>query len=126
METRGIETERGEQNRLINRLNTEIQISRTELRNSGLTEPARRVADLLNIELPDNATSYTLRDIIEALPKDSNAAWKLTSNAMSMMTDMQATRRRWEELNTERKDAMSHAASLKNHRRFRPVFPVFP
>lgn len=43
METRGIETERGEQNRLINRLNLEIQISRTELRNSGLTEPARRV-----------------------------------------------------------------------------------
>ncbi|MCI4495144.1 hypothetical protein MRT09_25455, partial [Escherichia coli] len=42
-------------------------------RNSGLTEPARRVADLLNIVLPDNATSYTLRDIIEALPKDSNA-----------------------------------------------------
>ncbi|MXF09291.1 conjugal transfer protein, partial [Escherichia coli] len=74
METRGIETERGEQNRLINRLNLEIQISRTELRNSGLTEPARRVADLLNIVLPDNATSYTLRDIIEALPKDSNAA----------------------------------------------------
>ncbi|EEQ8668566.1 MobA/MobL family protein, partial [Escherichia coli] len=31
METRGIETERGEQNRLINRLNLEIQISRTEL-----------------------------------------------------------------------------------------------
>ncbi len=46
METRGIETERGEQNRLINRLNLEIQISRTELRNGGLTEPARRVADL--------------------------------------------------------------------------------
>ncbi len=45
---RGIETERGEQNRLINRLNLEIQISRTELRNGGLTEPARRVADLLN------------------------------------------------------------------------------
>ncbi|QQM77894.1 hypothetical protein JH254_21405 (plasmid) [Aeromonas caviae] len=84
------------------------------------------MADLLNIGLPDNATSYTLRDIIEALPEDSNAAWKLTSNAMSMMADMQATRRRWEELNTERKEAMSHAASLKNHRRFRPVFPVFP
>ncbi|WP_454770889.1 hypothetical protein [Escherichia coli] len=31
-----------------------------------------------------------------------------------------------EELNTERKERMSHAASLKNHRRFRPVFPVFP
>ncbi|HBD5001049.1 TPA: MobA/MobL family protein [Escherichia coli] len=46
METRGIETERGEQNRLINRLNLEIQISRTELRNSGLTEPARRVSGL--------------------------------------------------------------------------------
>ncbi|EKS7463215.1 TPA: MobQ family relaxase [Escherichia coli] len=30
METRGIETERGEQNRLINRLNLEIQISRSE------------------------------------------------------------------------------------------------
>ncbi|WP_454770896.1 hypothetical protein [Escherichia coli] len=38
---------------------------------------------------------------------------------MSMMADM--TRSRWEELNTERKEAMSHAASLKNHRRFRPV-----
>ncbi|MDX9616825.1 MobQ family relaxase, partial [Salmonella enterica] len=126
METRGIETERGEQNRLINRLSLEIQIFRTELRNSGLTEPARRVADLLNIELPDNATSYTLRDIIEALPKDSNAAWKLTSNAMSMMTDMQATRRRWEELNTERKEAMSHAASLKKSSPFSSGFSRIP
>ena len=126
METRGIETERGEQNRLINRLNLEIQISRTELRNSGLTEPARRMADLLNIGLPDNATSYTLRDIIEALPKDSNAAWKLTSNAMSMMADMQATRRRWEELNTERKEAMSHAASLKKSSPFSSGFSRIP
>ncbi len=126
METRGIETERGEQNRLINRLNLEIQISRTELRNSGLTEPARRVADLLNIVLPDNATSYTLRDIIEALPKDSNAAWKLTSNAMSMMADMQATRRRWEELNTERKEAMNHAASLKKSSPFSSGFSRIP
>ncbi|HDJ1962900.1 TPA: MobA/MobL family protein, partial [Salmonella enterica subsp. enterica serovar Concord] len=126
METRGIETERGEQNRLINRLNLEIQISRTELRNSGLTEPARRVADLLNIGLPDNATSYTLRDIIEALPEDSNAAWKLTSNAMSMMADMQATRRRWEELNTERKEAMSHAASLKKSSPFSSGFSRIP
>lgn len=126
METRGIETERGEQNRLINRLNLEIQISRTELRNSGLTELARRVADLLNIVLPDNATSYTLRDIIEALPKDSNAAWKLTSNAMSMMADMQATRRRWEELNTERKEAMSHAASLKKSSPFSSGFSRIP
>ena len=126
METRGIETERGEQNRLINRLNLEIQISRTELRNSGLTEPARRVADLLNIVLPDNATSYTLRDIIEALPKDSNSAWKLTSNAMSMMADMQATRRRWEELNTERKEAMSHAASLKKSSPFSSGFSRIP
>ena len=126
METRGIETERGEQNRLINRLNLEIQISRTELRNSGLTEPARRVADLLNIVLPDNATSYTLRDIIEALPKDSNAAWKLTSKAMSMMADMQATRRRWEDLNTERKEAMSHAASLKKSSPFSSGFSRIP
>ncbi len=126
METRGIETERGEQNRLINRLNLEIQISRTELRNGGLTEPARRVADLLNIGLPDNATSYTLRDIIEALPEDSNAAWKLTSNAMSMMADMQATRRRWEELNTERKEAMSHAASLKKSSPFSSGFSRIP
>ena len=126
METRGIETERGEQNHLINRLNLEIQISHTELRNSGLTEPARRVADLLNIGLPDNATSYTLRDIIEALPKDSNAAWKLTSNAMSMMADMQATRRRWEELNTERKEAMSHAASLKKSSPFSSGFSRIP
>ncbi|MEH4226114.1 conjugal transfer protein, partial [Escherichia coli] len=121
-----IETERGEQNRLINRLNLEIQISRTELRNGGLTEPARRVANLLNIGLPDNATSYTLRDIIEALPKDSNAAWKLTSNAMSMMADMQATRRRWEELNTERKEAMSHAASLKKSSPFSSGFSRIP
>ena len=126
METRGIETERGEQNRLINRLNLEIQISRTELRNGGLTEPARRVADLLNIGLPDNATSYTLRDIIEALPKDSNSAWKLTSNAMSMMADMQATRRRWEELKTERKEAMSHAASLKKSSPFSSGFSRIP
>lgn len=116
METRGIETERGEQNRLINRLNLEIQISRTELRNSGLTEPARRVADLLNIVLPDNATSYTLRDIIEALPKDSNAAWKLTSNAMSMMADMQATRRRWEELHNRNGEYTLWGNELEKYR----------
>ncbi len=126
MEKWGIETERGEQNRLINRLNLEIQVSRDELRNSELTEPARRMADLLNIELPDNATSYILHDIIEALPTDSNAAWKLTSNAMSMMADMQATRRRWEELNTERKEAMSHAASLKKSSPFSSGFSRIP
>lgn len=84
------------------------------------------MADLLNIVLPDNATSYTLRDIIEALPKDSNAAWKLTSNAMSMMADMQATRRRWEELDTERKEAMSHAASLKKSSPFSSGFSRIP
>ncbi|HDY2465980.1 TPA: MobA/MobL family protein [Escherichia coli] len=126
MEKWGIETERGEQNRLINRLNLEIQVSRDELRNSELTEPARRMADLLNIELPDNATSYILHDIIEALPTDSNAAWKLTSKAMSMMADMQATRRRWEDLNTERKEAMSHAASLKKSSPFSSVFSRIP
>ncbi|ECM6399100.1 conjugal transfer protein [Salmonella enterica subsp. enterica serovar Typhimurium] len=126
MEKWGIETERGEQNRLINRLNLEIQVSRDELRNSELTEPARRMADLLNIELPDNATSYILHDIIEALPTDSNAAWKLTSNAMSMMADMQATRRRWEDLNTERKEAMSHAASLKKSSPFSSGFSRIP
>ncbi|MDO1940314.1 conjugal transfer protein, partial [Escherichia coli] len=83
---------------------------RTELRISGLTDPARRVADLLNRVLPDHATSDTLRGIIEALPKDSNAAWKLTSNVMPRMADMLATRRRWGELNTEQKEAMRHAA----------------
>ena len=126
MEKWGIETERGEQNRLINRLNLEIQVSRDELRNSELTEPARRMADLLNIELPDHATSYILHDIIEALPTDSNAAWKLTSKAMSMMADMQATRRRWEDLNTERKEAMSHAASLKKSSPFSSGFSRIP
>lgn len=126
MEKWGIETERGEQNRLINRLNLEIQVSRDELRNSELTEPARRMADLLNIELPDNATSYILHDIIEALPTDSNAAWKLTSKAMSMMADMQATRRRWEDLNTERKEAMSHAARLKKSSPFSSGFSRIP
>ncbi|HAW5014410.1 TPA: MobQ family relaxase [Escherichia coli] len=126
MEKWGIETERGEQNRLINRLNLEIQVSRDKLRNSELTEPARRMADLLNIELPDNATSYILHDIIEALPTDSNAAWKLTSKAMSMMADMQATRRRWEDLNTERKEAMSHAASLKKSSPFSSGFSRIP
>ncbi|EOV6907406.1 MobQ family relaxase, partial [Escherichia coli] len=126
MEKWGIETERGEQNRLINRLNLEIQVSRDELRNSELTELARRMADLLNIELPDNATSYILHDIIEALPTDSNAAWKLTSKAMSMMADMQATRRRWEDLNTERKEAMSHAASLKKSSPFSSGFSRIP
>ncbi|EKF7485298.1 MobA/MobL family protein [Escherichia coli] len=126
MEKWGIETERGEQNRLINRLNLEIQVSRDELRNSELTEPARRMADLLNIELPDNATSYILHDIIEALPTDSNAAWKLTSKAMSMMADMQATRRHWEDLNTERKEAMSHAASLKKSSLFSSGFSRIP
>ncbi|GDB94250.1 conjugal transfer protein [Escherichia coli] len=84
------------------------------------------MADLLNIELPDNATSYILHDIIEALPTDSNAAWKLTSKAMSMMADMQATRRRWEDLNTERKEAMSHAASLKKSSPFSSGFSRIP
>ncbi|NVL83731.1 conjugal transfer protein, partial [Escherichia coli] len=63
---------------------------------------------------------------IEALPKDSNAAWKLTSNAMSMMADMQATRRRCEELNTERKEEMSHAASLKKSSPFATGFYRIP
>ncbi|MEJ3177580.1 conjugal transfer protein, partial [Escherichia coli] len=48
------------------------------------------------------------------------------SNAMSMMADMQATRRRWEELNTERKEAMSHAASLKKSSPFSSGFSRIP
>ncbi|MDO1871294.1 conjugal transfer protein, partial [Escherichia coli] len=60
------------------------------------------------------ATSYTPRDIIVSLPKDIYASWQLTSNAKSLMADMQATSRRWAELNTEREEAMGHAASLKN------------
>ncbi|ECI3780640.1 MobA/MobL family protein [Salmonella enterica subsp. diarizonae] len=117
MEKRGLETERGEHNRLINQLNLEIQVSRAELQNRHnglqLTEKARQMADLLNIQLPENLTSSTLHDIIGALPEDSNAAWKLTRDAVSMATDMKDTRRRWEELNTERKEAMSRAAELK-------------
>ncbi|WP_420828981.1 hypothetical protein [Escherichia coli] len=45
---------------------------------------------------------------------------------MSMMADMQATRRRWEELNTERKEAMSHAASLKKSSPFSSGFSRIP
>ncbi|MCQ8827407.1 conjugal transfer protein, partial [Escherichia coli] len=75
---------------------------------------------------PATAPSYTLRDLIEALTKDSNAAWKLTSNPMSMMADMQATRRLWEEQNTERKEAMSHAASLKKTTPFSSGFSGIP
>lgn len=72
METRGIETERGEQNRLINSL-TRNNDFRTELRNSGLTEPARRVADL-RISCFLTTQLRTRHHDIEALPKDSNAA----------------------------------------------------
>ncbi len=46
--------------------------------------------------------------------------------AASMMADMQATRRRWEELNTERKEAMSQCCQPEKSPPFRPVFPVFP
>ncbi len=42
--------------------------------------------------------------------------------AISMMADMKATRRRWEEAEHRTKGGDEPAASLKNHRRFRPVF----
>lgn len=54
MEKRGMETERGEQNRLINSLNLEIQVSRTQLalrtvqeaqRKRELSDAARRAAE---------------------------------------------------------------------------------
>ncbi len=42
------------------------------------------------------------------------------------MADMQATRRRWEEMNTERKEAMSHAASLNKSSPFSSGFSRIP
>ncbi len=126
METRGIETERGEQNRLINRLNLEIQISRTELRNGGLTEPARRVADLLNIGLPDNATSRTH---YVTLSKRCRRTVTRHGNSPVMPCDdgrYAGDAQTLEELNTERKEAMSHAASLKKSSPFSSGFSRIP
>ncbi|WP_244606326.1 hypothetical protein [Escherichia coli] len=56
-----METERGEQNRLINSLNLEIQVSRTQLalrtvqeaqRKRELSDAARRAAEALNLTIP--------------------------------------------------------------------------
>ncbi len=80
METRSIETERGEQNRLINRLALEIQISALELQEQRADKyPPWRLT--FEYRASSNATSRRTRDIIEALPKDECAAWKLASNA---------------------------------------------
>ncbi|WP_159190674.1 MobA/MobL family protein, partial [Escherichia coli] len=72
LEKRGMETERGEQNRLINRLNLEIQVSRTRLaviqvqenvRKRELSDAARRAAEALNLTIPAaNASADTLRE----------------------------------------------------------------
>ncbi|WP_180295921.1 MobA/MobL family protein, partial [Escherichia coli] len=72
MEKRGMETERGEQNRLINSLNLEIQVSRTQLalrtvqeaqRKRELSDAARRAAEALNLTIPAaNASADTLRE----------------------------------------------------------------
>ncbi len=88
--------------RLINRLNLEIQGSRTELRNGGLTEPAR-LCDLRNIGLPDNAQLRTHYVTLSKRCRRTVTRHGNSPNAMSMMANMQATRRRWEELNTELK-----------------------
>lgn len=64
-----METERGEQNRLINSLNLEIQVSRTRLaviqvqenvRKRELSDAARRAAEALNLTIPAaNASADT-------------------------------------------------------------------
>ncbi|MEA1172910.1 MobA/MobL family protein, partial [Escherichia coli] len=94
MEKRGMETERGEQNRLINSLNLEIQVSRTQLalrkvqetqRKRELSDAARRAAEALNLTIPAaNASADTLREFIATLPQECGKAWEMTPEFVAM------------------------------------------
>ncbi|MDL6996846.1 MobQ family relaxase [Escherichia coli] len=94
MEKRGMETERGEQNRLINSLNLEIQVSRTQLalrkvqetqRKWELSDAARRAAEALNLTIPAaNASADTLREFIATLPQECGNAWEMTPEFVAM------------------------------------------
>lgn len=94
MEKRGMETERGEQNRLINSLNLEIQVSRTQLalrkvqetqRKRELSDAARRAAEALNLPIPAaNASADTLREFIATLPQECGNAWEMTPEFVAM------------------------------------------
>ncbi|HFS3063296.1 TPA: MobQ family relaxase [Escherichia coli] len=94
MEKRGMETERGEQNRLINSLNLEIQVSRTQLalrkvqetqRKRELSDAARRAAEALNLTIPSaNASADTLREFIATLPQECGNAWEMTPEFVAM------------------------------------------
>ncbi|MCN8140662.1 MobA/MobL family protein [Escherichia coli] len=94
MEKRGMETERGEQNRLINSLNLEIQVSRTQLalrkvqetqRKRELSDAARRAAEALNLTIPAaNASADTLREFIATLPQECGNAWEMTPEFVAM------------------------------------------
>ncbi|EIG6529969.1 MobA/MobL family protein [Escherichia coli] len=94
MEKRGMETERGEQNRLINSLNLEIQVSRTRLaviqvqenvRKRELSDAARRAAEALNLTIPAaNASADTLREFIATLPQECGNAWEMTPEFLAM------------------------------------------
>ena len=94
MEKRGMETERGEQNRLINSLNLEIQVSRTRLaviqvqenvRKRELSDAARRAAEALNLTIPAaNASADTLREFIATLPQECGNAWEMTPEFVAM------------------------------------------
>ncbi|EGZ8827829.1 MobA/MobL family protein, partial [Escherichia coli] len=94
MEKRGMETERGEQNRLINSLNLEIQVSRTQLalrtvqeaqRKRELSDAARRAAEALNLTIPAaNASADTLREFIATLPQECGNAWEMTPEFLAM------------------------------------------
>ncbi|HIB6863524.1 TPA: MobQ family relaxase [Escherichia coli] len=94
MEKRGMETERGEQNRLINSLNLEIQVSRTQLalrkvqetqRKRELSDAARRAAEALNLTIPAaNASADTLQEFIATLPQECGNAWEMTPEFVAM------------------------------------------
>lgn len=120
LEKRGFETERGTQNSLINRLNLEIHVTRTQQaisdnKNYGLllSDISRRVAEILNLTFPTELTAEKLQNFIRTLPDDCLSAWKLTDEGSSLLEDLQKTSSTWHSLKNEREKANKQAKALK-------------
>lgn len=120
LEKRGFETERGTQNHLINRLNLEIHVTRTQQaisdnKNYGLqlSDISRRVAEILNLTFPTELTAEKLQNFIRTLPDDCLSAWKLTDEGISLSEDLQKTSSIWHSLKSEREKVNKQAETLK-------------
>ncbi|EFY6988707.1 TPA: MobQ family relaxase [Escherichia coli] len=131
MEKRGMETERGEQNRLINSLNLEIQVSRTQLalrtvqeaqRKRELSDAARRAAEALNLTIPAaNASADTLREFIATLPQECGNAWEMTPEFLAMSGKVNDIKREGNALVKERDILEKEMTGL---RKARPVASI--